>query len=91
MLLFGLGLLFGYLRYRSHSIWLTVILHGLNNLVQNAVQFARHEVSIATVHQSGPQRLWDTLDDLRRLFPQAVWSIELTMEQDRFVMIAHAR
>jgi len=29
---FSIGLLFGYLRYRSNSIWLTVILHGLNNL-----------------------------------------------------------
>ena len=29
---FSIGLLFGYLRYRSDSIWLTVILHGLNNL-----------------------------------------------------------
>jgi uncharacterized protein len=29
---FSIGLLLGYLRYRSHSIWLTVILHGLNNL-----------------------------------------------------------
>jgi membrane protease YdiL (CAAX protease family) len=24
--------LLGYLRYRSNSIWLTVVLHGLNNL-----------------------------------------------------------
>jgi len=30
--IFSIGLLFGYLRYRSNSIWLTVILHGLNNL-----------------------------------------------------------
>jgi hypothetical protein len=29
---FSIGLLLGYLRYRGHSIWLTVILHGLNNL-----------------------------------------------------------
>jgi membrane protease YdiL (CAAX protease family) len=29
---FSIGLLFGYLRYRSGSILLTVILHGLNNL-----------------------------------------------------------
>lgn len=29
---FAIGLLFGYLRYRSNSIWLTVILHGINNL-----------------------------------------------------------
>jgi membrane protease YdiL (CAAX protease family) len=29
---FSIGLLLGYLRYRGNSIWLTVILHGLNNL-----------------------------------------------------------
>jgi uncharacterized protein len=29
---FSIGLLFGYLRYRSNSTWLTVFLHGLNNL-----------------------------------------------------------
>jgi uncharacterized protein len=29
---FTLGLWFGYLRYRSGSIWLTIMLHGLNNL-----------------------------------------------------------
>ncbi len=29
---FSIGLLLGYLRYRSHSLWLTVVLHGLNNL-----------------------------------------------------------
>ena len=29
---FSIGLLFGYLRYRSNSIWLTIVLHGLNNL-----------------------------------------------------------
>jgi membrane protease YdiL (CAAX protease family) len=29
---FSIGLLFGYLRYRSNSLWLTVILHGINNL-----------------------------------------------------------
>jgi hypothetical protein len=29
---FSIGLLLGYLRYRFHSTWLTVILHGLNNL-----------------------------------------------------------
>ncbi len=28
---FSLGLWFGYLRYRSQSIWLTIVLHGLNN------------------------------------------------------------
>jgi membrane protease YdiL (CAAX protease family) len=29
---FSIGLLFGYLRYRTSSTWLTVLLHGLNNL-----------------------------------------------------------
>jgi uncharacterized protein len=29
---FSIGLLLGYLRYRFNSIWLTVVLHGLNNL-----------------------------------------------------------
>jgi membrane protease YdiL (CAAX protease family) len=29
---FSIGLLLGYLRYRSNSIWMTIILHGLNNL-----------------------------------------------------------
>jgi hypothetical protein len=29
---FSIGLLFGYLRYRSNSIWLTIILHGFNNM-----------------------------------------------------------
>lgn len=29
---FSIGLLLGWLRYRSHSIWLTVFVHGLNNL-----------------------------------------------------------
>jgi uncharacterized protein len=29
---FSIGLLLGYLRYRSGSTWLTTILHGLNNL-----------------------------------------------------------
>lgn len=29
---FSIGLLLGYLRYRTGSIWLTVVLHGLNNL-----------------------------------------------------------
>jgi membrane protease YdiL (CAAX protease family) len=29
---FSLGLWLGYLRYRSQSIWLTILLHGLNNL-----------------------------------------------------------
>jgi hypothetical protein len=30
--IFSIGLLFGYLRYRSNSTWLTIVLHGLNNL-----------------------------------------------------------
>jgi membrane protease YdiL (CAAX protease family) len=29
---FSIGLLLGYLRYRSGSTWLTIVLHGLNNL-----------------------------------------------------------
>jgi membrane protease YdiL (CAAX protease family) len=29
---FSIGLLLGYLRYRSRSTWLTIVLHGLNNL-----------------------------------------------------------
>jgi uncharacterized protein len=29
---FSIGLLFGYLRYRTGSTWLTTVLHGLNNL-----------------------------------------------------------
>ena len=30
--MFSIGLLLGYLRYRFHSTWLTIVLHGLNNL-----------------------------------------------------------
>lgn len=30
--IFSIGVLFGYLRYRTNSTWLTVVLHGLNNL-----------------------------------------------------------
>ncbi|MDB5633057.1 MAG: Abortive infection protein, partial [Tardiphaga sp.] len=30
--IFSIGLLLGYLRYRSNSTWLTVFVHGLNNL-----------------------------------------------------------
>jgi membrane protease YdiL (CAAX protease family) len=30
--IFTIGLLLGYVRYRSNSIWLTIFLHGLNNL-----------------------------------------------------------
>jgi hypothetical protein len=29
---FSIGLLLGYLRYRSNSLWLTIFIHGLNNL-----------------------------------------------------------
>ena len=29
---FSIGLWFGYMRYRSNSLWLTIVLHGLNNL-----------------------------------------------------------
>jgi membrane protease YdiL (CAAX protease family) len=29
---FSIGLVFGYLRYRFDSTWLTIVLHGLNNL-----------------------------------------------------------
>jgi hypothetical protein len=29
---FSIGLVLGYIRYRSRSIWLTILLHGLNNL-----------------------------------------------------------
>lgn len=29
---FSIGLLLGYLRYRSQSLWLAILLHGLNNL-----------------------------------------------------------
>lgn len=30
--IFTIGLLFGYMRYRGNSTWLTIFLHGLNNL-----------------------------------------------------------
>ncbi|WMT71662.1 type II CAAX endopeptidase family protein [Bradyrhizobium sp. Ash2021] len=30
--IFSIGVLLGYLRYRSNSLWLTIVLHGLNNL-----------------------------------------------------------
>jgi membrane protease YdiL (CAAX protease family) len=33
---FSIGLLFGYLRYRSDSTLLTIVLHGLNNLAATA-------------------------------------------------------
>jgi membrane protease YdiL (CAAX protease family) len=31
--IFCIGLLLGYLRYRTGSIWLTIFVHGLNNLL----------------------------------------------------------
>jgi uncharacterized protein len=34
--IFTIGLLLGYLRYRSGSLWLTIVLHGLNNLAATA-------------------------------------------------------
>lgn len=37
--IFSIGLLFGYLRYRSNSTWLTVILHGINNLAATIQTF----------------------------------------------------
>ena len=36
---FSIGLLFGYLRYRTNSLWLTVILHGINNLAATVQTF----------------------------------------------------
>src|ERR1700722_108123 len=41
---FSLGLWLGYLRYRSQSIWLTIVLHGLNNLaaVAQSIYLAGH-------------------------------------------------
>jgi membrane protease YdiL (CAAX protease family) len=41
---FCLGLWFGYLRYRSGSIWLTIVLHGLNNFgaVVQGIWLAAH-------------------------------------------------
>ena len=41
---FSIGLLLGYLRYRSHSIWLTIILHGLNNLSRRRADDPAHEL-----------------------------------------------
>ena len=29
---FSIGLWFGYMRYRAHSLWLTIVLHALNNM-----------------------------------------------------------
>lgn len=36
---FSIGLLFGYLRYRSNSTWLPIVLHGINNLAATAQTF----------------------------------------------------
>ena len=46
---FSIGLLFGYLRYRSNSTWLTIVLHGLNNL---AATLADHVARRARVNQT---------------------------------------
>jgi membrane protease YdiL (CAAX protease family) len=37
--IFSIGLLLGYLRYRSNSTWLTIVLHGLNNLAATVQTF----------------------------------------------------
>ena len=41
---FSIGLLLGYLRYRFHSTWLTIFVHGLNNLaaVVQSIWLAGH-------------------------------------------------
>jgi membrane protease YdiL (CAAX protease family) len=36
---FSIGLLLGYLRYRSGSTWLTIFVHGLNNLAATLQTF----------------------------------------------------
>ena len=36
---FSLGLLLGYLRYRTNSTWLTIVLHGINNLAATIQTF----------------------------------------------------
>jgi membrane protease YdiL (CAAX protease family) len=36
---FSIGLLLGYLRYRFNSTWLTIVLHGLNNLAATIQTF----------------------------------------------------
>ncbi|SHN85477.1 CPBP family intramembrane glutamic endopeptidase [Bradyrhizobium erythrophlei] len=36
---FSIGVLLGYIRYRSNSTWLTIILHGLNNFAAVAQTF----------------------------------------------------
>jgi membrane protease YdiL (CAAX protease family) len=37
--IFSIGLLFGYLRYRTNSTWLTIVLHGINNLAATIQTF----------------------------------------------------
>jgi len=37
--IFSIGLLLGYLRYRSGSTWLTIVLHGINNLAATIQTF----------------------------------------------------
>ena len=37
--IFSIGLLFGYLRYRTNSTWLTIVLHGLNNFAATVQTF----------------------------------------------------
>jgi membrane protease YdiL (CAAX protease family) len=41
---FSIGLLLGYLRYRFHSTWLTIFVHGINNLaaVAQTIVLARY-------------------------------------------------
>ncbi len=36
---FSIGLLLGYLRYRTNSTWLTIVLHGVNNLAATIQTF----------------------------------------------------
>ena len=36
---FSIGLLLGYLRYRTGSTWLTIVLHGINNLAATIQTF----------------------------------------------------
>ena len=36
---FSIGLLLGYLRYRTNSTWLTIALHGINNLAATIQTF----------------------------------------------------
>ena len=36
---FSIGLLLGYLRYRANSTWLTIVLHGINNLAATIQTF----------------------------------------------------